>query len=297
MKRVLWVGLLALAPLLNGCATNDSGPSLGNLGHNFADDWTGARSFDRALADWEQLQQRKLVENNRFDKDWAKQVSEDLKPIDEAGRALDQRIKGGSKGSLNVAQLWITARMNDAAVSEVGAQTLPAGRDRDEARLDSIRAYRAALAFLPSEPQKWRSLDPQSLNALGYFLADRGNGKADFALGSQLTKLAMDLMPERNSFERYVRASGPGDSYAWALFRLGRTAEALKQQAEVIAILGDDGGPNTPPSAEIIYHWGAICRVAGRENSARDAFTYALSQNPSPELREILEANLSGALV
>lgn len=276
MKRVLWVGALLLAPLLNGCAKNDSGPSLGNLGRNFADDWTGARAFDQASADWGRG---------------------NLKSVQAAGRALDERIKGGSRGSLNIARAWILARLTDAEGNEANAQYLPIGRDRDQARRESERAYRAALAFLPSEETKWRSFDPQTLNSLGYFLADRGSQRTDFVLAEKLTKAAFDLSPARNSVERYIRAQGAGDSHAWALFRLGRTAEALQQQADVIAVLGDDGGPNNPPSAEVIYHWGAICRVAGRENSARDAFKYALSQNPSVELREILEANLSGALV
>ena len=276
MKRVLWVGALLLAPLLNGCAKNDSGPSLGNLGRNFADDWTGARSFDQASADW---------------------GKGNLKSVQAAGRALDQRIQGGSRGSLNIAQAWILARLGDAVGGEQSAQNLPLGRERDQVRRESERAYRAALAFLPSDSIKWRSFDPQTLNALGYFLADRGGQKSDFELAEKLTKVALDLAPARNSLERYVRAEGAGDSHAWALFRLGRTAEALQQQADVIAVLADDGAPNNPPSAEVIYHWGAICRVAGRENSARDAFKYALSQNPSVELREILEANLSGSLV
>ncbi|BCM90501.1 hypothetical protein IAD21_02355 [Abditibacteriota bacterium] len=278
MKRALWVGMgvLALTPLIGGCATNDSGPSFGNLGRNFADDWTGARSFDRASSDW---------------------YHGDLKSIQAAGRALDKRIQGGSRASLNIAQAWITARMVDAAINEMNAQYLEAGPARDEARKESGKAYRAALAFLPTEPQKWHSFDPQTLNSLGYFLADRGSKRTDFEIAEKLTKLSLDLLPERNSVERYVRANGPGDSHAWALFRLGRTAEALQQQADVIATLGDDGGPKNPPSADVIYHWGAICRVAGRENSARDAFKYALTQNPSVELREILEANLSGSLV
>ncbi len=267
---------MALAPLLGGCATSDSGPSLGNLGRNFADDWTGARAFDQASANWDRG---------------------DLKSIQTAGRALNKRIAGGSQESLNIAEAWVTARLNDAMVSQASEQATDAGPDRDEARKDSNRAYRAALAFLPDDARKWRSFNPQTLNAMGYFLADQGHSHADFELAEKLTKVSLDLSPERNSGERYVRAEGPGDSHAWALFRLGRTAEALQQQASVIATLGDDGGPNSPPSAEVIYHWGAICRVAGREDSARDAFKYALTQNPSVELREILEANLSGSLV
>ena len=277
-QRLVWgFGLLALAPFVTGCAPSESGPSFGNLGRNFADDWTGARAFDAASADL---------------------ARGDLKSVEAAGRLLDARIKSGSRASLNVASSWMAARLSEAQQSEEDAQKADAGPDRDEARHDSSRAYRAALAFLPSEQVKWRSFDPQSLNALGYFLADRGLNRADFERAEKLTALSLELSPETNPTERYLRSSGPGDSHAWALFRLGRTPEAFKAQAEVIATLGVNKVANAPRlPADIAYHWGAICRVAGHEDAALDAFKYALTQNPSPELKEILDLNLSGSLV
>ncbi len=279
MKQRLGIGLvlLALAPFVTGCAPNESGPSFGNLGRNFADDWTGARSFDSASAN--------LARGN-------------IKAVEAAGRALDTRIKSGSRASFNVAVAWISARLPEAAQNDFVAQNVSAGLERDLARLESNRQYRGALAFLPSDQSKWRSLDPQTLNALGYFLADRGRNRADFERAEKLTALAMELSPSNSSIERYSRAVGPGDSHAWALFRLGRIKEAFKAQAEVISTMGTSQvAEESRIPADIAYHWGAICRVAGREDAARDAFQYALTQNPSPEVREILEANLSGSVV
>ena len=278
MKQRLSLGLVlaASAALLGGCAPSDSGPSFGNVGRNFADDWTGARSFDKASVD--------LTHGN-------------LKAVEEAGRALDARIQGGSRTSLNVALAWMTARLPEASISDTIAQNSPPGPGRDEARGEANRSYRAALAFLPSDAKKWRGLDAQTLNALGYFLADRGRNRADFERAEKLTALSLELSPERDSAERYTRALGPGDSHAWALFRLGRTAQAWQAQMEVMKTAGEESKKYGAIPPDVMYHWGAICRVAGREDAAREAFEFALRQNPSPELREILEANLSGTLV
>ncbi len=278
MKQRLSLGLVlvASAALLNGCAPSDSGPSFGNVGRNFADDWTGARAFDNASVDL---------------------AHGDLKAVEEAGRALDARIQGGSRTSLNVALAWMTARLPEASISDTIAQYSPPGIGRDQARRDANRSYRAALAFLPGDPKKWRGVEAQTLNALGYFLAERGRDRADFERAEKLTALSLELWPARDSAQRTARALGPGDSHAWALFRQGRTAQALQAQMEVMQAAGEESKKYGAPPAGVIYHWGAICRVAGREDAAREAFEFALRQNPSPELREILEANLSGTLV
>ncbi len=274
-QRVLWWVLPALALMVGGCAPSDTGPSFGNIGRNFADDWTGARAFDSATAD--------LSRGN-------------LEAIQAAGRALDARIQGGSRGSLNVAAAWMAARLPSAMGADIDAENSDAGTIRDQFRREANVSYRAALAFLPSDETKWRDLSPDTLNALGYFLAERGQSRAEFARAEKLTSLAIELSPARNSADRYSRAQGPTDSHAWALFRLGQTNAALAAQAEVIATLGENAKKYGAPGAEVAYHWGAICRAAGREEDARAAFKYALSQNPPPELREIIEANLSGVL-
>ena len=275
---------LLVAPLAGGCAPNDSGPSLGNLTRNFGDDWAGARSIDRATVD--------LSRGN-------------IEAIQQAGRALDKRIRGGSRASIQTVQSWMDARVADAGVSDTEAAYSDSGFVRDEARRDADTQYRAALAFLPSDPKNWSSLDPQTLNAVGYFLAARGRNQAEFEKAEKLTALALEQAPKQTAIERYFRAQGAGDSHAWALFRLGRTKDALQAQAAVISALGEESGSNPYFSSveakaarsEVIYHWGAICRVAGQETAARDAFKAALTQNPSPELREILEINLEGDLV
>jgi len=274
MKANLTLGLALVAPcLIGGCAASGDGPSFGNVGRNFADDWTGARGYDRAAL--------------ALDRG-------DLPRVREVGRALNARIEGGSRGAFSVASAWMNARAAEAGALETEASDTGDAFDRIQTRRDANRLYRGALAFLPSNRRTLRQLDPQTLNSLGYFLAQRGGGPKDFRRAADLTHLALELSPATNSVERFVRASGPQDSYAWALFKQGQTAKALATQIEVLSTLSDKSYKNFPINAEVVYHMGAILRVAGHEEQARAAFRAALGLKPSVELEEILNSTVEG---
>jgi len=275
MKRIWWA-CLPLAALLSGCAASNDGPSLGNIGRNFSDDWTGARGYDRAST---------ALERN------------DLARVNEVGRDLNRRIENGSRGSLLVAQAWIADKSAQAGALEGEAANDSDPSERNQTRRAANRLYRGALAFLPSNPKYWRELDPQTLNGIGYFLAQSGRGRAEFGQAAKLTKLALDLTPANDSAQRFNRAMGPQDSYAWALFKQGKIPLALQTQTQVMATAAEEGGKYGPPDAEVVYHMGAILRVAGHEEQARAAFKVAQGLNPSEELSEILELNIEGRVV
>ncbi len=268
----MWV---LLAPMIGGCAASSDGPSLGNIGRGFADDFAGARGYDRAT-----------LALSRGD----------LARVQEVGRALDKRITGGSHGALSVASTWMQARSNEAMSLDMSASQTPDGFDRDQTRRESNRLYRAALAFMPTDVRARRQLDPVTLNSLGYFLAERGQNRAQLQQAADLTALAVELSPATNSAERYSRALGPQDSHAWALFKLGQTSKALETQIAVLSTASEESAKYGPPPAEVVYHLGAILRVAGHEEQARAAFRVALGLAPSVELEELLRSDLEGQL-
>ena len=274
MNRKAWI-LAPLALVLGGCAASNEGPSVGNIGRGFADDFAGARGYDRAT-----------LALSRGD----------LARVQQVGRALDKRIESGSPGALSVASTWMTARSKEAERLDVGASQTPFGPDRERARVESNRLYRAALAFLPSDTRARRSLDPSTLNSLGYFLAERGRTPAQWQQAVELTALAVELSPATNSVERRERALFAQDSHAWALFKTGQTAKALETQIAVLSTASEGTAKYGPPPAEVVYHLGAILRVAGHEQQARAAFRVALGLGPSVELEEILRLGLEGQL-
>jgi len=275
MKRIC-LGLALGAALLSGCAASKDGPSFGNIGRNFSDDWTGARGYDRAST---------ALERGNLDR------------VREVGREIERHIEGGGEGSLSIAQTWINDKSAQAASLEDEAANEGDPVLRAQSRRESERLYRGALAFLPTNPKYWRDLSSQTLNSVGYFLAQSGRNQAEFAQAAQLTKLALDSSPATDSQERYARALGPQDSYAWALFKQGKVADALATETQVLTTASEEQSKYGPPVAEVVYHMGVILRVAGHEEQARAAFKTALSLGPSEELKEILNLAVDGRVV
>jgi tetratricopeptide (TPR) repeat protein len=152
--------------------------------------------------------------------------------------------------------------------------------------IQSDEAYRIALGFTPTKaPEKM--LDPVTLNGLGYFLADRGSSTQDFERAVVLTKAASDSWPVGSGASAgYLRASkalGPQDSYAWALYKLGRYEEAQAQAEEVLKIASQESQTSIDP--EIPFHLAEIYRAVGEKDKARTAYGAALRLSPNAELR------------
>lgn len=91
-----------------------------------------------------------------------------------------------------------------------------------------------------------------------------------------------------------ARTIGALDSYAWALFKLGRISEALEKQEKVMAFAEENPGQL---NAEIPFHMAEIYRAAGRDEEAQEQYSQALQLGPDPELLLRIDSALNGTRV
>ena len=119
--------------------------------------------------------------------------------------------------------------------------------------------------------EKLLKLDPahsQSLNYLGYMLADRGE-RLEYA--HELIKKALDLSPENAAFI---------DSYGWVMYRLGKYDSA-------ITYLGKAAEKESDPT--IFDHLGDAYKALGKLDDARGWWQKALELQPTNDtIREKL---------
>lgn len=129
--------------------------------------------------------------------------------------------------------------------------------DLDQAEKD----FRAVLKKKPD--------DPDTLNALGYTLADN-NIRLDEAY--RLIRKAYEQKPDNAAIQ---------DSMGWVLYRLGRLDEALKYLRKAAADM-DDG--------EIAAHLGEVLWKLGRKEEARKVWAEARKNDPdNPKLKATIE--------
>lgn len=102
----------------------------------------------------------------------------------------------------------------------------------------------------------------QALNYVGYTLAVQGK---DLEHALSLLQKADRLAPDQFFIV---------DSLAWALYRLGRTDEALRTIRRAVFLAGT-------PEAEILEHHGDIATAAGQKDEARKAYEQALKLKPA----------------
>lgn len=134
-------------------------------------------------------------------------------------------------------------------------------------RDEMIRILRELVAERPD--------DPQSLNALGYALADSGQSLDE----------ALDLIVKAN-------AAAPGmahieDSMGWVLFRLGRHEEAIGWLRKA---------HSQSPDAEISAHLGEALWAAGQKDAALSIWQRAVLEDPiNPVLQDTVRRHGLGA--
>lgn len=147
------------------------------------------------------------------------------------------------------------------------ATTLLASMMLEQERYDEAEGlYREALKLQPD--------DPGLLNSLGYMNADR-NVRVPEAL--QLIEKALRKYPDSANFL---------DSRGWALFRLGRLAEAEKDLRRAL----DKG----TPSAEMLDHLGDVLAAKGARTEAVEHWRRALDREDlSDDTRSRIEAKLA----
>ena len=127
--------------------------------------------------------------------------------------------------------------------------------------LDSLgkrdEAMKVMQGIIASHPEHY-----QALNYVGYSLAVQGK---DLEHALELLQRADRLAPDQFFIV---------DSLAWALFRLGRTEEALQSIRRAVALVPS-------PEAEILEHYGDIAAAAGQKEEARKAYEQALKLKPA----------------
>ncbi|MES2462200.1 MAG: tetratricopeptide repeat protein [Armatimonadota bacterium] len=144
-------------------------------------------------------------------------------------------------------------------------------------RLNQVAAYYSDIKKEPSRAvallEEALRLDEnvQTLNALGYTLADKGSTTAEFNRAIELTKKAV--------------AKAPGnpivlDSYGWALFKKNDLQGARRVLREAVDA--------APMIAEIRYHLGVVYAQLGLTTDAAREFDRALVLDP--ENKGITEA-------
>jgi tetratricopeptide (TPR) repeat protein len=189
------------------------------------------------------------------------------------------------------------------------------GDAREVVRKRSAAQYRSAQRLTP----KFDSEDPTLLNALGYFLAERGQTPDDFREAERLTRRALQLHDKlltppsvdvdappidtptaRRALEDWARRGGQAanefsrantrDSLAWALFRQKRFEEAAREQERAVRDAQNshrEAGQPMPP--ELHFHLGEIYRALKREADARRQYEQAVRLDPDDPSRSALE--------
>ena len=132
---------------------------------------------------------------------------------------------------------------------------LGAAYDKLDRFPDVIREMEAVLSLNPDHTD--------ALNYLGYSYADRGiNGEK----AVELTRRAVSLKPDNGA---YV------DSLGWALFKVGRVTEALREIKRAAELINDD--------PVIFEHLGEIYLLQNRQAAAKDAWIRAIKLDPLNE--------------
>lgn len=172
------------------------------------------------------------------------------------------------------------------------------GATPDALRVAAALEYRRALQLSP----RFDSPDPDKLNTLAYFLAERGTSESDFAIGEDLSRRAVAMLDEAISqgasrgyrTERWkLSRAVTRDTLAWALFRRGHLEAALREQQSAVRESDEAWRaikPLLPPEtaldendmgrADLLFHLGEILRALGRTSEARAQFQSALKADP-----------------
>ena len=193
-----------------------------------------------------------------------------LTRYDEAVRHLTRAVglkPGNSEPHLLLGLSYLQANEFERATSafETGLAYHPndenlrfnlgAAYDKLDRFPDVVREMEAVLALNPDHTD--------ALNYLGYSYADRGiNGEE----AVELTRRAVALKPDNGA---YV------DSLGWALFKVGKVAEALREIQRAAELVEDD--------PVIFEHLGEIYLIQEHRDAAKAAWIRALQLDPHNE--------------
>jgi len=263
--RVLWLPALLSIPLfLGGCAQGEG--TLASLRENPI-----LQNAARAVL-MGKIYDRAAIANRNGDNQALVAAADELAKIDPVASA-EQLVLAG-------AQLDGRSQLSKDA------------RQKKIFEAQANLKYREALRVSPNFP----SDNPELLNALGYFLADRGQNKSDFQTAEKLTRAALKSQNESIAQMENAPITSPllpnlkfsrsntRDSLAWALFRLGQFAKAKTEQTQVLqeaeAIAPRVG---QKISADLYFHMGEIERASKNLAAAEKNYQAALKAEPDHE--------------
>jgi len=127
---------------------------------------------------------------------------------------------------------------------------------------DSEAAFDKALRLAPDAPE--------TLNYLGYMLADRGV-KLEHA--HELIAKAVKLEPKNAAYL---------DSLGWVLYKLNQPADALPQELKAIEL-------SPEPDAILFDHLGDIYAALKQTDKARESWRKSLALEPSEQIKKKLD--------
>ena len=272
-RRLLPLWSLVLPLLVGGCQATESavnGLRENEVLRNAARGVLMGKAYDRAV-----------IAHRNHDNQALKNATDELKKFDpQTEKELLVQPK------LKLAESLVERAQNlDLLASKA--------KDSEKKRQFTEQAtqkYREALQISPEFPSK----NPELLNSLGYFLADRGNTKKDFQDAEKLTRQSLKqwdgmlaelekvpLSEKARTQVQFFRALTAQDSLAWALFRQGKLEEAAREQQDVLNT-AERTAPlvNEKISAELYYHYAEIERARGNTSNARANYQKALRLEP-----------------
>lgn len=251
MKSGIWATAAISSLLLAGCNANDATTK---EARDVVKTALRAReigkSFDAAMRSYDGNATEKLIRH-----------CDELRAMGAKKEADSLSVSLAEKAVEEASKLDISARA--AGISSTRKAELDA---------QSAQKYRLALRLSPD----FSSQDHNMLNALGYFLADRGTSTADFTLAEKLTRRSLQRMDELEKSQLSLLASpefsftraNVRDSLAWSLYRQKRFAEARREQQKALhdaRLALASGVPDLGGEAlnEMNAHWQKINEALG----------------------------------
>jgi hypothetical protein len=245
-----FVGIGAML-FISGCAKT-SGSARPVMLRKLARSYLIGITYDQALMAAQQDNQRALHDRlNQLDELNATDISADLQ-LTQAEDLVREAVGSDIKSQ--------TIKSHNPALSQ-------------QLQAEANQKYRSALRWSPQFP----SDDPLLLNALGYYLADRGRSNADFELALELTNRAVALLQKTMDDNKNAGVSGgkwlsemrqqqaiTRDSYAWALYKLKRFEEAEAAQRAALIEADSSGLKDHGARAELQAHLAKILKAEGK---------------------------------
>jgi hypothetical protein len=227
------------------------------------------------------------------------QVEAGVEELRQLGASLHSR-RLARQAPLSPAEAELVRALQASARVERAPEDKKAALQEQEAK-----AYRRALEIAEKNGGEFTSSDPQMLNALGYFLADKGTSHKDFERAEKLTLRALplhdaivrDAEPYGEAsvlYARFARAN-TRDSLAWARYKLAtvgkgateesrrwleqarRDQEAAVDEARQVVHLWENagldkgaGGQALSISPELLFHLAVILREQNVQGVAGD---------------------------